>query len=691
MNNVELVKSSVITNLRDYLFYLFPNGVIKNNNFYIGDLQGSAGSSLVIALEGEKAGLWKDFATDEGGDVFHLWQYVKGSKENFSEVVQDISNWLCLPQAPQKAQIVKLKKAPRIVKIHELKADKIYDYFDSHGRLVIKILRIEPKKEGENKRFCPYVYLPKTNEFVEGLDRAVLSTEHGLTLRPLYNTENKKSTHTKVLLVEGEKCVDAVQAKYGDLIWVTTWIGGGGALKHSDFSELKEFEKIYFWQDADKTGDTAFEQFKIVCQQQVHVVNIDRFEKAYDVYDWMQDNPEKSVIEFIENNSLFNQKLNLAYTSEHKLKLTLTNLTEIFTKHPEFYGKISYNQLRGRYAIRKSCPFGEPGLWNTINNHKARIWLETNYNLNGNLGPAIVDAAFEAAADNYPFNPVTDLLDTLTWDGSDVFFGDWLKSENNDYTYATIKYWMMGAVKRAYEPGCKWREVLILSGEQGIGKSTFFEVLALNKDWFSDSKLKIGDGEGYGALRGKWIVEFGELSSFNKKDQEDIKNFIAASVDVHRTKYEKYEKDLLRRCVFGGTSNNEKYLTDPTGGTRYLPVTLTYIDWDFLNENVKKMWAQVVHDYKKGVIYTHHELTKSEQDNRFDADVWYDDVKNWLGTRDRTTAAEILYEALNIRLGDQSRPLQKRVAAILRHLGFRQKTVRTGGGAKDTKNMWVKE
>jgi hypothetical protein len=51
---------------------------IRGGKFYVGDVDGNPGKSLVVELDGPRRGLWKDFATDEGGDVIDLWARSQG-------------------------------------------------------------------------------------------------------------------------------------------------------------------------------------------------------------------------------------------------------------------------------------------------------------------------------------------------------------------------------------------------------------------------------------------------------------------------------------------------------------------------------------------------------------------------------------------------------------------------------------
>lgn len=51
----------------------------------------------------------------------------------------------------------------------------------------------------------------------------------------------------------------------------------------------------------------------------------------------------------------------------------------------------------------------------------------------------------------------------------------------------TLNQWIMehmliGMVNRVFHPGCKFDEIMVLTGEQGVGKTSFIEKLALLPD-----------------------------------------------------------------------------------------------------------------------------------------------------------------------------------------------------------------
>ena len=89
------LKHELLARLPAVLMALFPAGKIRGNKFLIGNIHGEAGDSLEIALDGDKAGLWHDHATGEGGDLFDAIAIHHGldTKTDFAAVMEASSAW----------------------------------------------------------------------------------------------------------------------------------------------------------------------------------------------------------------------------------------------------------------------------------------------------------------------------------------------------------------------------------------------------------------------------------------------------------------------------------------------------------------------------------------------------------------------------------------------------------------------
>jgi len=139
-----------------------------------------------------------------------------------------------------------------------------------------------------------------------------------------------------------------------------------------------------------------------------------------------------------------------------------------------------------------------------------------------------------------------------------------------------------------------------LEGLQGRGKSTFIRILG--RHWaaelegdFSDRKQMIE------LMQGKWLIEVPELSGFSRADVRSIKAFISCGSDRARLAYARRAGEFPRQSIFIGSTNDQEYLRDATGGRRFLPVEchVKMIDIPRLRENVDHLWAEAVAIYRQ--------------------------------------------------------------------------------------------
>lgn len=128
----------------------------------------------------------------------------------------------------------------------------------------------------------------------------------------------------------------------------------------------------------------------------------------------------------------------------------------------------------------------------------------------------------------------------------------------NEYVRQATKITFTACLKRIMEPGCKHDTVLVLVGDQGIGKSYILSKLGM--DWYNESFQSCKGDEAFIKISSSWIVELSELTALKHADAESIKAFISAKEDVYRPKYAKHPIQSPRRCVFFGTTNNMQFL-----------------------------------------------------------------------------------------------------------------------------------
>ena len=103
------------------------------------------------------------------------------------------------------------------------------------------------------------------------------------------------------------------------------------------------------------------------------------------------------------------------------------------------------------------------------------------------------------------YHPIRDFLNSIAWDGTERIrfcLRHFLGADVDDYTYEALKLFLLGAITRAFKPGSKFEIMLCLVGGQGAGKSTFFRLLAVRDEWFSDDLRKLDDDNVYRKLQG---------------------------------------------------------------------------------------------------------------------------------------------------------------------------------------------
>ena len=239
-----------------------------------------------------------------------------------------------------------------------------------------------------------------------------------------------------------------------------------------------------------------------------------------------------------------------------------------------------------------------------------RLYLEENYNLTSEK--KIMDAADLDAHQN-SYHPVRDFLNSLTWDGTERIrycLHHFLGAEADEYTFQALRLFLLGAIHRAFRPGCKFEVMLCLVGGQGAGKSTFFRLLAGKDEWFSDDLRKLDDENVYRKLQGHWIIEMSEMiATANAKSIEEIKSFLSRQKEVYKIPYETHPADRLRQCVFGGTSNAMDFLPlDRSGNRRFLPVQVCpeQAEVHILEDEaasrayLQQVWAEAMTIYRTG-------------------------------------------------------------------------------------------
>ncbi len=229
----EEIRTALLARLESVLFTLFPAGKVRRGKFYIGDILGSPGDSLEIVLTGDKAGLWTDRESGDGGDVFAVIAGNQGidAKRDFPRLLSFCSDLAGRAQTMPPPT----RNAKRGAAVDDLgKATAKWDYLDANGQLIAVVYRYDPP--GSRKEFRPW----------DAKRRRKAPPDP----RPLYNQPGMANADP-VVLVEGEKCA---QALIDIGVCATTAMHGANApVDKTDWSPLSG-KVVVIWPDRDKPG-----------------------------------------------------------------------------------------------------------------------------------------------------------------------------------------------------------------------------------------------------------------------------------------------------------------------------------------------------------------------------------------------------------------------------------------------------
>ena len=216
-------------------------------------------------------------------------------------------------------------------------------------------------------------------------------------------------------------------------------------------------------------------------------------------------------------------------TQKGGVKNSIKNCLTVFQRDPLLRGAVSYNILSERVDIVK--PLGWERTSATLTDMDMKyllLYLKEHYGLTSEKK---VENAIQIVANENRYHPVRDYLNSLQWDGTERIryaLHHFLGADTDEYTFEALKLFMMGAIRRVFQPGSKFEVMLCLVGGQGAGKSTFFRLLAVKDEWFSDDLKKLDDENVYRKLQGHWIIEMSEMiATANARSIEEIKSFLS--------------------------------------------------------------------------------------------------------------------------------------------------------------------
>lgn len=291
----------------------------------------------------------------------------------------------------------------------------------------------------------------------------------------------------------------------------------------------------------------------------------------------------------------------LLKNGQYSIPTTIPNVAHLLNSYNIV---VRYDVIKKKLDVQIPSLIAPPENYaNTALNHIISL-----ANLNG-MNTGSLPAFVETIGDRNQKNSVADWIKSVPWDGKHRFseFCDTLV-ERDDYPSGLketlLSRWLMSAVAAALMPrGFRARGVLTLQGRQSLGKTAWIRALVSNamlreQVLKGDHHLDIGNKDTIITAVCHWIVELGELDSSLKKDVARLKGFITADADKVRRPYARGDSEYTRRTVFCASVNDDQFLVDDTGNSRWWTIPVIKINYDH-NIDMQQLFSEIAADFEK--------------------------------------------------------------------------------------------
>jgi putative DNA primase/helicase len=295
MGYLDDVERSLLSRCPTLLYDWLPEGRQQGQYYCCANLAGGRGDSLKVNL---RSGKWADWAQQgvkgtSGSNLVSLFAAVKSIewKDALHQLgeqygvprpkMQKANDWTVVTPVPESAYVCDIEGRPLLPESSHTKSVAAYwCYFDADFRLLC--LRLRWNKPDGSKEVKPLAWARNRVTGDEAWQLRDLPEP-----RPLYSLPSLSLGFNKALVVEGEKTADAAQRLLPD--WtVTTWPGGGKAVRKSDWSPLRRHPeaRIVLWPDNDAPGLSAMAEVGEMLERDHEVVRLDpAWPKTFDLAD----------------------------------------------------------------------------------------------------------------------------------------------------------------------------------------------------------------------------------------------------------------------------------------------------------------------------------------------------------------------------------------------------------------------
>lgn len=255
--NIREMSALLATRAEDVARQFLPNGKRDGKAWVCGDVDGAEGRSMRLELAGDRAGLWIDFATGEGGDLIDLW--AKQHNGSIPQALEEIKKYLGIRETEFVKPAKEYKRPPRPQNARKPQSAALE--WLTKGRSIsdaaIAAYRVAADAENVYFPFCRGDEVPMIKQRKIGTKEIRPTTADQEPC--LFGWQAIPDSAREVTICEGE--FDALSLWDYGFPALSVPFGGGTGGKHNwietEFDRLNRFDKIYLAMDSDEAGEAA--------------------------------------------------------------------------------------------------------------------------------------------------------------------------------------------------------------------------------------------------------------------------------------------------------------------------------------------------------------------------------------------------------------------------------------------------
>jgi flagellar biosynthesis GTPase FlhF len=183
---------------------------------------------------------------------------------------------------------------------------------------------------------------------------------------------------------------------------------------------------------------------------------------------------------------------------------------------------------------------------------------------------------------------ITELANTIT-------------TTKQDLWQQCFKKWLVAMVGCVLDEKVINHTVIVFSGKQGLGKTTWVEKLVPKqlKEYLFSGTINPNNKDTLVQLAECMLINLDELENLNRSEIGSLKEIITKTQIRMRKAYGHNNETMPRRASFAGSVNTAQFLNDSTGSRRFLCFELEGIKYQH-NVDINMAFSQALFLFKSG-------------------------------------------------------------------------------------------